>query len=149
MDWVTRSETETALLGRQIALEIFSQSDKRRQVFIELRGSLGAGKTSFARGFIQSWLEASGESVPVSIQSPTFTIAQIYGEKQPLAHLDLYRLESFAELEDIGFENYFYGYSCCIVEWLEKITEASLAAPKNRMIFSFFIKENTRIIVRD
>jgi tRNA threonylcarbamoyl adenosine modification protein YjeE len=86
---------------------------------VSLKGELGAGKTVFARGFIAEWLRLSGESATTAVTSPSYNVARVYGTRMPLAHLDLYRIESAAELAELGLEHYFHEHSCCLVEWLE------------------------------
>ena len=82
-----------------------------------LSGPLGAGKTAFAQGF------ALGLGVEDYVNSPTFTIMQIYGGgRLPLYHFDLYRLTSELDedsLEDIGFFEYLDKGGVCLIEWAE------------------------------
>lgn len=81
-----------------------------------LKGTLGAGKTSFARGFIQS---LCGEDTVV--QSPTFSLTQIYhSPKGDIWHMDMYRLKKPEEIFEIGADEAFYN-AICLVEWSEKI----------------------------
>jgi tRNA threonylcarbamoyladenosine biosynthesis protein TsaE len=80
-----------------------------------LQGGLGAGKTAFTQGIGQ------GLGVPVTINSPTFTILKEYAGQTPLYHFDLYRLEEPDELLMLDFEDYFGGAGVCVVEWPEKI----------------------------
>jgi len=80
-----------------------------------LSGPLGAGKTVFARGV------AEGLGYTGRVTSPTFTIVNVYeGGRLPLYHFDLYRLEGgIADLEGIGYEDYFYAGGVCLIEWPE------------------------------
>ena len=81
-------------------------------------GDLGAGKTVFCQGF------AAGLEVQELVNSPTFTIVQEYTTgKIPLYHFDVYRIEEPEELEEIGYEDYFYGQGICLIEWAEQIRE--------------------------
>ena len=84
-----------------------------------LSGDLGAGKTIFAKGF------ALGLGINAGITSPTFAIVNIYENEgaMPLYHFDVYRITSVSEMEDTGFEDYFYGDGVCLVEWAELIGE--------------------------
>ncbi len=83
-----------------------------------LEGDLGAGKTVFAKGF------AKGLGISENVTSPTFTIMQIYEDgKLPLYHYDAYRIEDPAEMEEIGYTEYFYGNGVCLIEWACNIEE--------------------------
>jgi len=77
-----------------------------------LDGDLGVGKTVFTQGF------AKGIGIEGIVNSPTFTIMQIYEDgRMPLYHFDLYRLSDIAELDDIGYEEFFFGEGVSLVEW--------------------------------
>ena len=95
---------------------------------ISLSGDLGAGKTTFVQGL------AKGLGVQDRVTSPTFALIKEYqvrnselenrNSKSPglrLHHFDLYRLMSFEELYDLGYEEYFYGLGITVIEWGEKI----------------------------
>lgn len=85
---------------------------------ISLIGDLGAGKTVFTQGF------AHGLGITEWVNSPTFTIVQIYDEGRiPFYHFDVYRIGDVSEMEEIGYEEYFYGEGVCIVEWANRIEE--------------------------
>ncbi len=84
-----------------------------------LDGDLGAGKTVFAKGF------GLGLGIDETIVSPTFTIMQIYeGGRLTLYHFDAYRIGGVEEMEEIGYEDYFFGKGVCLVEWASLIKEA-------------------------
>ena len=94
-----------------------SKSAKAGDV-ICLCGQLGAGKTAFAKGY------ARGLGVMVHVNSPTFTLLQVYEDgRLPLYHFDLYRLMDGNvdedTLEDIGFFEYLDGSGVCLIEWAE------------------------------
>ena len=81
-----------------------------------LVGDLGVGKTAFAKGF------ARGLGIDEPIVSPTFTIVQIYeGGKMPLYHFDVYRLGDESEMDEIGYEDCFYGEGVSLVEWADTV----------------------------
>lgn len=83
-----------------------------------LLGELGTGKTVFTQGF------AKGLGIEEAVSSPTFTIIQEYEEgRLPFYHFDVYRIEDIEEMEELGFEDYFYGSGVCLVEWSNRIQE--------------------------
>lgn len=106
----TNSEQETYELGIKLASYL-----KAGQV-ITLNGDLGAGKTAFAKGI------ATGLGITEAVTSPTFTLVQEYNSGRfPLYHFDVYRLNDWWQLEDVGYEEYFFGEGICLVEWAERI----------------------------
>ena len=81
------------------------------QIFC-LEGDLGVGKTVFTQG------SALGIGISEPVNSPTFTIVQEYEDgRLPLYHFDLYRIADISELDEIGYEEYFYSDGVCLVEW--------------------------------
>ncbi len=83
-----------------------------------LSGELGAGKTVFTQGF------AKGLGIEESVNSPTFTILQIYEEgRLPLYHFDVYRIGSVDEMDETGFEEYIMGEGVSLIEWADLIEE--------------------------
>ncbi len=85
---------------------------------ILLSGDLGTGKTVFAQGF------ADGLGVDDIVNSPTFTIMNIYDNgRMPLYHFDVYRIADSSEMEELGYEEYFYGDGVTLVEWPEMIED--------------------------
>jgi tRNA threonylcarbamoyladenosine biosynthesis protein TsaE len=90
-----------------------------------IMGDLGTGKTVFTKGF------ARGLGINEPVSSPTFTIIQEYEEGRiPLYHFDVYRIENAEEMEEIGYEDYFYGKGVCLIEWSNLIEEL---LPKERI----------------
>ncbi len=83
-----------------------------------LNGDLGVGKTVFTQGF------ADGLGINEPVSSPTFTILQIYeAGRLPLYHFDVYRIGDAEEMEEIGYEDYFFGGGVCLIEWASLIEE--------------------------
>lgn len=83
-----------------------------------LIGDLGVGKTVFTQGF------AKGLNIEEPINSPTFTIVQVYEEgRLPLYHFDVYRIGDIEEMDEIGYEDYFYGKGVCLIEWANLIKD--------------------------
>ena len=83
-----------------------------------LIGELGVGKTVFTQGF------ARGLGITEAVNSPTFTILQLYEEgRLPFYHFDVYRIGDVAEMEEIGYEDCFYGDGVCMIEWADLIEE--------------------------
>lgn len=107
----TFSETET----KQFAFEI-AASAKPSSVYC-LCGNLGAGKTIFTKGF------AEGLGITENVTSPTFGIINEYYGKLNLYHFDVYRISSLDEMEDTGYEDYFYGDGVCLVEWADLVAD--------------------------
>lgn len=90
---------------------------KKGQVYC-LLGDLGVGKTVFTQGF------ARGLEIQEAISSPTFTMIQEYHEGRiPFYHFDVYRIADVEEMEEIGYEDYFYGQGVCLIEWANLIRE--------------------------
>ena len=85
---------------------------------ISLTGDLGVGKTVFTQGF------AKGLGIEETVNSPTFTIIQVYDEGRiPLYHFDVYRIGDPAEMYEIGYDDYFFGEGVCLIEWSKLIEE--------------------------
>ena len=79
-----------------------------------LIGDLGAGKTAFAKGF------AEGLGITEPVVSPTFTILQVYeGGRLPLYHFDVYRISDISEMDEIGYEDCFWGEGVTVMEWAD------------------------------
>lgn len=83
-----------------------------------LNGDLGVGKTVFTQGF------SRGLGICEPINSPTFTIVQEYHDgRLPFYHFDVYRIGDITEMDEIGYEDYFFGEGVCFIEWAELIEE--------------------------
>ena len=108
----TFSPEETHALGKKIG-----QQAKPGDVYT-LIGDLGVGKTVFTQGI------AEGLGIREPICSPTFTIVQVYEEgRMPFYHFDVYRIGDIEEMDEIGYEDYFYGNGLCMIEWANLIEE--------------------------
>ena len=83
-----------------------------------LVGALGVGKTVFTQGV------AAGLGITEPVNSPTFTIIQEYETgRMPFYHFDVYRIGDIEEMEEIGYDDYFYGNGICLIEWANLIEE--------------------------
>lgn len=83
-----------------------------------LDGDLGVGKTIFTKGV------AAGLGIKDDVSSPTFTLIQeYYGGRLPLYHFDVYRIDGPWDMDDLGYDEYFYGEGVCLVEWGSMINE--------------------------
>ena len=114
MDMITETHNskETYELGFNMG-----KSAKAGDVYC-LDGDLGVGKTVFTQGF------AKGLGINEPINSPTFTIVQEYHEgRLPLYHFDVYRIGDITEMDEIGYEEYFYSEGVCLIEWGNLISE--------------------------
>lgn len=108
----TFSEEETKQLGIRMG-----QEAEPGQVYT-LIGDLGVGKTVFTQGI------AEGLEIKEPINSPTFTIVQVYEEgRMPFYHFDVYRIGDIEEMDEIGYEDYFYGEGLTMIEWANLIEE--------------------------
>ena len=112
MIWQSNSEKETFAVAEEIARQA-SPGD----IYL-LEGDLGVGKTVFAKGF------ALGLGITEPITSPTFTIIQEYEQgRLPFYHFDVYRIGDVEEMDEIGYEDYFYGGGVTLIEWSSLISE--------------------------
>jgi len=106
MIYHSNSPEETYTIGFKLGKEA-----KKGQVFC-LAGDLGVGKTVFTKGF------AKGLGINELVTSPTFNIVNVYDDgKLPFYHFDVYRIEDPREMEEIGYEEYFYGEGVTFIEW--------------------------------
>ena len=109
---------ETFALGEKIGKEV-----QPGDIFC-LEGDLGVGKTVFTQGF------AKGIGITEPVNSPTFTIVQVYEDgRLPFYHFDVYRIGDIEEMDEIGYEDYFYGDGLTMIEWANLIEEI---LPKKR-----------------
>ena len=108
----SNSAEETFALGQKIGERV------KPGTIISLTGDLGVGKTVFTQGV------AAGLGITEAISSPTFTIIQEYDTgRLPLYHFDVYRIGDIEEMEEIGYDDYFFGEGICLIEWADLIRE--------------------------
>ena len=108
----THDPEETFEVGRKIGMNA-----KPGQIYT-LTGDLGVGKTVFTQGV------AAGLGITEPVNSPTFTIIQEYEDgRLPFYHFDVYRIGDLDEMEEIGYDDYFFGQGICLIEWAELIEE--------------------------
>ena len=108
----SNSAKETFELGVKMG-----QNAKPGQVYA-LIGDLGVGKTVFIQGV------AKGLGIDEPVNSPTFTIVQVYDSgRLPFYHFDVYRIGDVEEMDEIGYEEYFFGEGVCFVEWANLVDE--------------------------
>ncbi|HOJ29450.1 MAG TPA: tRNA (adenosine(37)-N6)-threonylcarbamoyltransferase complex ATPase subunit type 1 TsaE [Spirochaetota bacterium] len=106
--YITQSQEETLALGIELG-----KHAKPGDIFA-LIGNLGTGKTILAKGI------AKGLGIEVEITSPTFTLLEVYESTLPLYHFDLYRISDDAELENLFFEEYWFGDGVSVIEWADR-----------------------------
>ncbi len=108
----TFSPEETYMLGKKIG-----EAACPNTVYA-LNGDLGVGKTVFTQGL------AAGLGIDEPVTSPTFTILQNYdGGRLPFFHFDVYRIGDIEEMDEIGYDDCFFGGGVSLVEWAEIVEE--------------------------
>lgn len=108
----THSAEETFEFGKKLG------GEAKEGCVYALIGDLGVGKTVFTQGM------AEGLGITEPVNSPTFTILQVYDEgRLPFYHFDVYRIGDVSEMDEIGYEDCFYGNGVCLVEWADLIEE--------------------------
>jgi len=132
-EYISRTPDETLALGDQLADELSAGS------VVSLRGSLGSGKTVLAKGI------ARHLGITEPIVSPTYTILQEYAGTLPLYHLDLYRVSSLEEFDQLGVEEYFYSGGITLIEWSELIDEL---LPEHTVYVSFSLIDQQHRVIR-
>jgi tRNA threonylcarbamoyladenosine biosynthesis protein TsaE len=108
---LTRSPEETQKVGREIAGSLPVPG------VVLLRGALGAGKTTLTRGIA----EGLGVDDPGLVNSPSFTLVNIYHGICPIYHVDLYRLEGNRDLYSIGLDDFLGCEGVTVIEWSERL----------------------------
>jgi tRNA threonylcarbamoyladenosine biosynthesis protein TsaE len=113
-EFISNSSQETIEIGRKIGLQL------RGGEVVAICGALGSGKTHLVKG-IAAGAGAQGSG---SVNSPTFVIVNEYKGRVDIYHIDVYRLNSMAEFEQIGFDDFCYHESVVLIEWADKIESA-------------------------
>jgi tRNA threonylcarbamoyladenosine biosynthesis protein TsaE len=129
------SAEETFMLGKVLG-EILEEGD-----VVALVGDLGAGKTCLTQGIARGLDVAENYAVT----SPTFTLINEYPGRHVLYHLDVYRLAGARDMEDIGYEDYFFGRGVAVIEWAEKVKE--ILPAKTLTIHIRYLDETRRELV--
>ncbi|CAI2718470.1 tRNA (adenosine(37)-N6)-threonylcarbamoyltransferase complex ATPase subunit type 1 TsaE [Nitrospina watsonii] len=111
MRFSSHSPEDTQKLGERIG-QLLQTGD-----IVLLSGDLGAGKTTLIQGIASGLKVQSNEYV----RSPSFTLINEYKGRLPIYHIDLYRLDSIAEMEELGLEDYLFGQGVSLIEWGEKL----------------------------
>ena len=112
LEWDSLCPEDTFAIGKRIGEQALPG-----QVYT-LIGDLGVGKTVFTQGV------AAGLGIQEPVNSPTFTIVQVYEEgRLPFYHFDVYRIGDVEEMEEIGYMDCFYGEGICLIEWANLIEE--------------------------
>ena len=135
---------------RTITISSLQELDEAANQFLELAGGhtviafsgeMGAGKTTFIQAFCRRL------GVTVEVNSPTFSLVNEYftPKGDSIFHFDLYRIETPDELFDMGYEEYFYSGSLCLIEWPEK---AASLIPNDALWVNIVIGENEARLIQ-
>jgi tRNA threonylcarbamoyladenosine biosynthesis protein TsaE len=132
---ISESADQTLEIARLIGGKL------RKGDVLALSGELGSGKTCFTGGLARGL----GVDEKYQITSPTFTLINEYPARCKLYHFDVYRLNSYSEFEDLGYEEYFCSDGVVVIEWAEKIVQI---LPADTFFISFkYLDENRRKII--
>ena len=132
---ISHSPAETEALG-----EAWGR-DAKRGLVIALSGDLGAGKTQLVKGL------ARGLGITTRVHSPTFTLVNLYaGGRLPLAHLDLYRLETPAQILSAGVEEYLNPEGVAVIEWAERLINFETRVANLRRVKIELLEDSERRI---
>ena len=130
MKLTSHSPEETQRFGKELG-HLAQAGD-----VILLVGNLGAGKTCLTQGI--AW----GLNIDGYARSPSFVVVNEYRGRLPMYHIDLYRLDSIAEIAEIGLDDYLNGNGLCVVEWADKAL--NLMPPQNLLIKIDLLGDNER-----
>lgn len=134
MKKILPTEQDTEKSGAQIAAQLKSPA------IIFLEGQLGAGKTTFAKGFLR------GLGYQGLVKSPTFTLIETYVlPSAHVVHADLYRLKNEMELENLGLRDYFTDDTIILIEWASRAKKC-LPKPTMECVLTFSEKQPGRIL---
>jgi tRNA threonylcarbamoyladenosine biosynthesis protein TsaE len=111
----TNSANETIEFGRKFGSQL-----KGGEV-IALYGNLGSGKTHLIKGIVAG---LGAEDAANDVTSPTFVLVNEYSGRLEVFHMDAYRLDSIAQFEQIGFDDYCHPGSVVLIEWADKVEQA-------------------------
>ena len=138
MEFISHSPAETESLGEKIGRAA-------QQGFVyALSGDLGAGKTQLVKGI------ARGLGVTARVHSPTFTLVNEYGGgRLKLFHLDLYRLETPAQILSAGIEEFLAPDGVAVIEWAERIYDLQFAIYDLKKVQIEILNESARKIIYD
>jgi tRNA threonylcarbamoyladenosine biosynthesis protein TsaE len=130
----TATEEDTIALGQQLACEL------PRKAVVLLIGNLGAGKTTLAKGIVQGLGAAAADEV----SSPTFTLIHEFADR--VYHVDLYRLDTAAEVSTLGLDEIFDRDAVVLIEWGERFPEL-MPAPRIEIRIEMSADDTRRIEV--
>ncbi|PIQ95954.1 MAG: tRNA (adenosine(37)-N6)-threonylcarbamoyltransferase complex ATPase subunit type 1 TsaE [Nitrospinae bacterium CG11_big_fil_rev_8_21_14_0_20_56_8] len=139
MEILSRSSQETVDLGERLG-RLLVPGD-----IVLLFGDLGAGKTTLTQGL------ARGLGLPPNqhTRSPSFTLINEYRGRCPIYHIDLYRLDSFADVEALGLEDVLFGEGVSIVEWSEKLFPSPSHSTRNELGIAERLEIRIRFVEED
>jgi tRNA threonylcarbamoyladenosine biosynthesis protein TsaE len=135
---------------REISIGSLQEIDDAARRFLEMAGDvnviafsgeMGAGKTTFIQAICRSL------GITVEVNSPTFSLVNEYFTPggDSVFHFDLYRIDSPSELYDMGYEEYFYSGSLCLVEWPEKAPDL---IPHDALMVHILTSENEARLIQ-
>jgi tRNA threonylcarbamoyladenosine biosynthesis protein TsaE len=134
-EFITHTEEETIALAARLAAEW------QQPLVVLLIGDLGAGKTTFAKGVAEGLGVVRAEDV----SSPTFALIHEYGDRGRLYHIDLYRLDTEAEIESLGLDELFSRPAIVLLEWAERFPRL---LPEERLEIRITARDDDSRLIR-